>query len=325
MNKSELLSKIEKFVLEKDYASARKLIRNDLKRLGSKFEYYFYMGYASTDVEERMKNYEKAYELEPENLDVLINLSNVKDEMGDYESAINGYNKVLEKDASNALVYNNRGYSYFQKGDYEKALDDYSNALRLSPKLKIAECNREELINILKDDKRYSELVEKSNELQNDYMYHFNLGIQEMNSNNTNEALFAFNKVIDLNPSFATVYMFIGIIEFQQENYEKAYEYYTKAIERDSKLIDAYFNRAQIVFGTKTEDKDILLNAISDLEQAVNLDNKFVDAYYSMAVIYKNLGEYKKSIELLDKILEIDEQSINARALKKLLIKKYLN
>ena len=64
---------------------------------------------------------------------------------------------------------------------------------------------------------------------------------------------------------------------------------------------------------------------LSDLEKAVELDNKFIDAYYSMAVIYKNLGEYKLSIQTLDKILDIDEQSVNARALKKLLIKKYLN
>ena len=64
---------------------------------------------------------------------------------------------------------------------------------------------------------------------------------------------------------------------------------------------------------------------INYLRRAVELDNKFIDAYYSMAVIYKNLGEYKLAITALDKILDIDEQSVNARALKKLLIKKYLN
>ena len=119
--------------------------------------------------------------------------------------------------------------------------------------------------------------------------------------------------------------MFIGILEFQKENYDKAYEYYSKSIDIDSKMTDAYFNRAQIVFATKTEDKTELEAALKDLQEAVALDNKFIDAYYSMAVIYKNLGEYKPAIEMLDKILEINEQSVNARALKKLLIKKYLN
>ena len=149
--------------------------------------------------------------------------------------------------------------------------------------------------------------------------------MQEANLGNENEAMIAYNKVIELKPDFAPVYMFIGILEFQKENWEKAKEYYTKAIEVDSGMIDAYFNRAQIVFATKTKDKQDLESALADLKKAVEFDPKFIDAYYSMAVIYKNLGEYKLSIQALDKILEIDEQSVNARALKKLLIKKYLN
>lgn len=325
MEKTELLAKIENFVQEKDYTSARKLIRNDLKRIGTKFEYYFYMGFASTDADERLKNYEKARELEPENLDVIINLANAKDETGDYDSAIADYTMVLDKDPKNALVYNNRGYSYFQKMDYENALEDYNKALLISPKLRIAECNKEELIKILKTDGKYSKLLEKSDSNLNNYMYFFNLGIQEMNLNNSNEAMAAFNKSIELNSKFASAYMFIGILEFHKEHYDKAREYYTKAIDIDLNLVDAYFNRAQIVFATKTENKKELETALNDLKKAVELDTKFIDAYYSMAVIYKNLEDYKLSIDALDKILEIDEQSINARALKKLLLKKYLN
>lgn len=325
MNKSELLNKIEKFVLDKDYVSARKLIRNDLKRIGTKFEYYFYMGFASTEGEDRLKNYEKAAELEPNNLNVIINLANARDEIGRYDLAIDGYNKALEIDSKNALIYNNRGFSYFQKGDYEQALNDYNQALTLAPKLKIAEHNKLELIKILEKDEKYSNLLQRANKIYQNYEYYFNLGIQEANQGDINQALIAYNKVIELNQDFAPVYMFIGILEFQQENYHKAYEYYTKAITKDVKMTDAYFNRAQIVFATKTEDENELKNAIQDLEKAVELDSKFIDAYYSMAIIYKNLKDYKKSMVALDKILEIDEQSINARALKKLLIKKYLN
>lgn len=325
MEKSTLLNKIEDFVLKKDYISARKLIRNDLKRMGTKYEYYFYMGVASMDAQERLKYFEKASEIDPENLDVIINLANAKDESGDYDSAIEGYNKALEKDSKNALVYNNRGYSYFHKGEYENALNDYNKALMLSPKLKIAQYNKDELLKLLKEDEKYKSIIKQSEDEHIDYRYYFNLGIQESNLGNYNEAMTAYNKVISMKPDFAPVYMFIGILEFQKENYNKAYEYYSKAIDSDSNMIDAYFNRAQIVFATKTEDKKELESALSDLKKAVELDSKFLDAYYSMAVIYKNLGEYKTAIETLDKMLEIDEQCVNARALKKLLIKKYLN
>ena len=173
--------------------------------------------------------------------------------------------------------------------------------------------------------RKYTNLLTRVDEIKDDYRYYFNLGIYEANNGNINDAMLAYNKVLELNPDFAMAYMFIGILEFQKENYQNAYEYYTKAISKDDKMIDAYFNRAQIVFATKTEDKIELKNAILDLERAVELDSKFIDAYYSMAIIYKNLEDYQSSIKALDKILAIDEQSINARALKKLLIKKYLN
>lgn len=325
MEKAKLLNKIEDFIVKKDYVSARKLIRNDLKRIGSKYDYYFYMGVASTDADERLRNFEKASELEPDNIDVIVNLANAKDEAGDYDAAIEGYNKALEIEPKNALIYNNRGFSYFHKQEFEKALNDYDKALMLSPKLKIAEYNKQELIKVLQENEKYSKLLENIEDSHKDYKYYFNLGMQEANLGNENEAMIAYNKVIELKPDFAPVYMFIGILEFQKENWEKAKEYYTKAIEVDSGMIDAYFNRAQIVFVTKTKDKQDLESALADLKKAVEFDPKFIDAYYSMAVIYKNLGEYKLSIQALDKILEIDEQSVNARALKKLLIKKYLN
>ena len=325
MDKKELLNKIEKLVVDKNYTVARKLVRNDLKRIGTKFEYYFYMGFASTEPTERLKNFEKAIEIEPDNLDAIINLANAKDEIGDYDLAIKGYNLALEKDVNNALVYNNRGFSYFHKGEYENALNDYNRAIMLSPKLKIAQYNKDELLKLLKEDEKFQKIIQKSERDNLDYRYYFNLGIQEANQGNINEAMTAYNKVIGLKPNFAPVYMFIGILEFQKENYKKAYEYYSKSIDIDSKMTDAYFNRAQIVFATKTDDKIELKSALKDLQKAVELDNKFIDAYYSMAVIYKNLGEYKLAITALDKILDIDEQSVNARALKKLLIKKYLN
>lgn len=325
MDKNTVLQKIEKFIAEKNFPAARKLIRNDLKRVGTKFDYYFYMGVSSDIAEDRLKNFETAYNLNPSNLDIIVNLANAQDENGEFDKAIEGYNKALELDKNNALIINNRGFSYFHKGEFEKAMNDYNKALLLSPKLKIAQYNKDELIKILQEDEKYSEILAKTSDIEKDYKYYFNLGIEEANLGNTNEAMSAYNKVIEINPDFATVYLFIGVLQFQKENYIKAKEYYTKAIEKDKKMIDAYFNRGQIVFATKTTDKKELNSALEDFKTATKLDAKFIDAYYSTAVIYKNLGEYHLAIKELDKILEIDEQAVNARALKKLLIKKYLN
>ena len=91
----------------------------------------------------------------------------------------------------------------------------------LSPKLKIAQYNKDELLKLLKDDENFQEIIQNSEESNLDYRYYFNLGIQEANQGNINEAMIAYNKVIGMKPDFAPVYMFIGILEFQKENYEK--------------------------------------------------------------------------------------------------------
>ena len=139
------------------------------------------------------------------------------------------------------------------------------------------------------------------------------------------KALDAYNKSIELKPDFAPCYLFRGILEHGKGILDKANEDYSKAIEIDENLIDAYFNKAQIVFSKENPETNELKSALKYLEKAVELDPKFIDALYSIAVIQKKLEEYHEAIKTLDKILEIAPDSVNSRALKKLIIKKYLN
>ena len=104
MDKYSVLKKIDKYLEEKDYINARKLIRNDLKRYGTKEEYYMYLGYASTDAEERLKNYQKAIDENPKNLDATINIANAYDEIKNYDKAIEFYNKADRKSVGRERV-----------------------------------------------------------------------------------------------------------------------------------------------------------------------------------------------------------------------------
>ena len=90
------------------------------------------------------------------------------------------------------------------------------------------------------------------------------------------------------------------------------------AITLDKNLIDAYFNRGQLIMQEKPK------LALDDFVKAVALDSKFIDAYYSIAVIQKKLGQYKEAVSNLDKIIEIEPHAVNAKALKKLILTKYL-
>lgn len=105
---------------------------------------------------------------------------------------------------------------------------------------------------------------------------------------------------------------------------EDAYESYTKAIELNPQMIDAYYNRAQIILAYDSPNEDELNSALSDLQRAAELDNKFVDAYYYAAVVQKKLGNYKDALISLDKVLAIQPYAVHSRALKKLILQKYM-
>ena len=64
--------------------------------------------------------------------------------------------------------------------------------------------------------------------------------------------------------------------------------------------------------------------ALDDFVSAVALDSKFIDAYYAIASVQKKLGQYNEAIKNLDKIIELEPNAINAKALKKLIQNKYL-
>lgn len=325
MNKYSILKKLDNLLAQKDYINARKLIRNDLKRYGTKEEYYMYMGLASTDAEERLKNYQKAYEENPKNLDVTINLANAYDELKDFDKAIEFYNKAIEIDKTCALAFNNRGYSYFNKKEYENALQDYDKAILLNPKLQIAKDNRTQLLEVIAEKEEFKDIISKSEQGQKDWQYYFNLGMAEARLGEYQKAKDAYNQALSLNSNYAQAYLFRGILEHGKGNLDDANSDYSHALEIDDKLIDAYFNRAQIVFSKENPTDEDLKNALTDLNKAVELDPKFIDALYSIAIIEKKLGQYQNAIKTLDKILEIAPDSVNSRALKKLIIKKYLN
>ncbi len=144
---------------------------------------------------------------------------------------------------------------------------------------------------------------------EHDYKFYLDKGISETNEGKFDEAMHSLNRAI----------VFHNLNEL-----EPAYENYTKAIELNHKMIDAYYNRAQVLLLDKNADNEKLKSALKDLDKAVELDPKFVDALYYKAVVQMKLEDYKGAVETLDKVLAIDPQAVYSRALKKLILQKYL-
>ncbi len=307
-DKSRVLRKLSNALNANDMVSAKKIIEKEAKQHIPKYEYYFYLGLVSDDYEQKLKYYNKSIKEKSDFTDAYINRGLVKNELGDYEGSITDYNKAIELDSRCSLAYNNRGYTRYRQGDYKGALADYNKAILLNPKLNIALDNKAKLLSevCLKDDEEFSE------------KYYLSLGIQEINKGNLLEGIKNIDESIKYNDKLDVAYFYKAVAYHNLNNTELAYENYTKTIELNKKMVDAYYNRGQIIM------QDNPKQALDDFVTAVALDPKFIDAYYAIAAIQKKLGHYQDAIKNLDKILELEPMAVNAKALKKLILTKYI-
>ncbi len=159
---------------------------------------------------------------------------------------------------------------------------------------------------------------------QKDYKYYTDLGISQTNSKDYDGALDSLDKAIELNPDYALAYFSKAIVFHMQYKLQAAFENYTKAIEKNPDMVDAYYNRAQVILSYENPDEGELISALKDFKKATDLRVDFVDAHYYSAVVKKKLKDYQGAVESLDRALEFEPQGIYSRALKKLILQKYL-
>lgn len=157
-----------------------------------------------------------------------------------------------------------------------------------------------------------------------DYKYFLDNGIFDFRDGRYQSAIDNINKSLELKKDWAIPYFYRGAAYHALGEYDEAMLDYTKSIQLDDKMIDAYYNRAKITLSRKDIENPDIQKAISDLEKAIEYDNQFVDALYALAAAYKKLGDYHKALEYLEKLLQIEPQAIYANALKKLILQKYI-
>lgn len=157
-----------------------------------------------------------------------------------------------------------------------------------------------------------------------DYKEYIDKGIEEIHQGKFEDAIENITKSIELKNDWEISYFYRAVANQALEKWVDAMLDYTKALQINDKMTDAYYNKAKITLSRKDIANPDIKKAISDLEKALELDDKFVDALFAMAAAYKKLGDYHKSLEYLEKLLEIEPQAVNARALKKLILQKYM-
>ena len=168
---------------------------------------------------------------------------------------------------------------------------------------------------------------------ENDYKYYLDNGIHDIRDGNFEAGIEKINKSIELKNDWEIPYFYravahqaldVGVAGAGGGDGGRAMLDYTKALQLNEKMTDAYYNRARILLTRKDIPDPDVKKAVEDLEKAIEQDEKFIDALYAIAAAHKKLGNYETALDYLEKLLKIEPEAIHARALKKLLLQKYL-
>ena len=114
------------------------------------------------------------------------------------------------------------------------------------------------------------------------------------------EAVEAFNKAVSLNPDFAEAYFNKGNVLKDQDRPEEAIEAYKDALSRKPNYAKAYNN-----MGNALKDQGKLEEAIEAYKKAISINPNNAEAFKNMGVVLKDQGNLKETLKAYSKAISI--------------------
>ncbi|MBW1656398.1 tetratricopeptide repeat protein [Flavobacterium quisquiliarum] len=148
--------------------------------------------------------------------DKLVESGIVLHDKGDYEGAIKNYDKALELDKDNlfALIEKSLTLNSLNKFDEVIAISKHAIVTHPESGLQNVYVNYANALDHLKKNEEALKIYEEGiQRFPNYYQLYFNKGICYANSNNSSEALSCFQKSLSINPKHAGSLNAIGILE----------------------------------------------------------------------------------------------------------------
>lgn len=235
--------------------------------------------------EDAIKYLDKAIKINPNRADFWLNIAGAYGGLGDYKKAIKCYDKSIKVEP-NRMNWNQKGDIYYdQLKEYKKAIKCYDVALNMP---KMGSTNSEiwqkkaEAFKRLNQEKKAEECSKKSQEYS---------AIESLQQ---------------------------GIVLFNQEEFEKAIDFFDKTIKFDSKNEEAWGNKGLSLLKLgKFEQSIFCFDMILEI-------NPFEEGAWSCKgyIYFKKMGKLDDAINCYDKLIEINKKNAAAWQNKGIILQK---
>jgi len=142
---------------------------------------------------------------------------------------------------------------------------------------------------------------EKERPFASEILTHFNLGVQFYNQREFLKAIQAYQKVIELDPTYVEGYNNLGIIYQEIGDFDRAFGAYQKSIEINPKYEKGH-NNLGIVLYLKGRNEE----ALEAFQKALAINSNNIESHINLGVLFKKQDQLNKAIESYRKALDIN-------------------
>jgi Flp pilus assembly protein TadD len=148
---------------------------------------------------------------------------------GQYDQAEAAYREILVKNPSVPEVHYNLGYVYSQKKDWPSAEAAYLKAIEVRPTYGEAYTALSRVYRESGQPAKATEILAKAAaENKGDPKVQFGVAVDLLNAGKTEEAVAAFQKVVEIDPAYAESYFHLGALSVGQNKIPEAVGYLEK-------------------------------------------------------------------------------------------------
>lgn len=230
------------------------------------------------------KDFKKALELEPDDVDYLQELADSLNELDQFDNAIFYYKKALSINQSYYLYFN-IGYAYRELRKYKEAIKYLEKAIELDPQIPEGYSTLAYVYTMLPPDK-IERIIAKNKRMS----YHKEFALYDYERNisykNYNIAIDYMKKAIELDPQNDSFLWFLAKKYNEIDDYSNEIEIYNKLEKICPKDDDVYFRRGKSYYWSNNFE-----NAISDFSKSIEIKPNNFSAYYFRGMARKKLDD----------------------------------
>ncbi len=165
----------------------------------------------------------------------------------------------------------------------------------------------------LKDEGKYDEAIdylEKAAQLKpGDVDIPFQLGVVYFEQEKYDQAIAQFRKALQIDSTNTDAWLNLGITALKTEDYTTAAEAFRNYTALAADDAQGYYFLAVTLLNLKDEQKEQhLQEALQAIQKAIELDPTNPDYYNIAGMVYKQLGDTQKSLEMFKKAQELERQ-----------------